>query len=193
MCPWQIGMVLLTQVEAWLGAGYLCFMILHEKFWDKASWPKREREEFVLLAETCVHYLHPTCTAVMIHAVHSVPFLLSILWLEPAAPVMVRAFLSALRNSRTWFSQFQQKHIPKMQQDNSTVSVWFVFRACLNGIFWLVSPCSFERTANDWRGYFGLYTEIQTENNIEMEHVCLGRAGHFIHLRKNFKELETRT
>lgn len=47
--------------------------------------------------------------------------------------------------------------------------------------------------SNDWRGYFGLYTEIQTENNIEMEHVCLGRACHFIHLRKNFKELETRT
>lgn len=139
-------------------------------------------EEFVLLAETCVHFLHLTCAAVTISAVHRVPSLLSTLWLEPAAPVMPRVFLSALRNSRTCFSWSQQKHriIPQL------VFNLYSDNALMSGMFYLVSPCSFESTtAMTGGGYFELYTEIQTENSIEMEHVCLRRACHFILLRKD--------
>lgn len=101
-----------------------------------------KREEFVLLAETCVHFLHLTCAAVTISAVHRVPSLLSTLWLEPAAPVMPRVFLSALRNSRTCFSQSQQKHriIPQL------VFNLYSDNALMSGMFYLVSPCSFEST-----------------------------------------------
>lgn len=63
------------------------------------GWAKREGK-LVLLAETCVYFLHPTCAVAVISAVHSAPSLLSTLRLEPAALVMARLFLSALRNFR---------------------------------------------------------------------------------------------
>lgn len=107
---------------------------------------KREGE-FVLLAETRVHFLHPACAAVVISAVHSVPSLLSTLWLEPAAPVMARLFLSALQDAGHVFPSPNKNISPRCNRIIPQLVFNLYSEHALMGVMLcLVSPCSFERS-----------------------------------------------
>lgn len=71
----------------------------------------------------------------------------------------------------------------KSKQDDLVLSVSLYAEHVLMGaLFCLLAPSSH---SSAWSVYFELHSKIRDENSIEMEHMCLERACHFVPFRKH--------